>query len=220
MPKIHDLTPAEIGCISSLLEWFETTREERLIKVQRIMDLLTESDILDKLVAEVLIRHRLGLKYSEPSSWFDSIGAPRIVKRAPGVYMSRYVHEAVMQTGEFVDLADFKLAASGLTFNEKRGLEACDFLYKWSAARNPNSDADDDVKRYGNKSGMRHGFTDSFPTGNVLFHRSVLDEYIQAECSPGDQTRTIINPIITLVGTDDWELATSMMSPSARSRLG
>lgn len=141
------------------------------------------------------------------------------------------MHDAMVQSGEFKGFGDFNEAALALGFTGRRAgevtrytvpqaLDTLDHLVHWLAARYPDSDASDTVRYYGTPKGrLVHGGLKGYDSQGLLFHESVLEEYVDIECTRGEVENGPHRPIITLVATGDWDRALALCSPRKQRQL-
>lgn len=221
MSSTQDFSFQELEVVGALMERLDSTRAERQERVAGIIQQLMGATDLERLVAQV--QAETLLRRAEDEDEYNAFAVPEELfcfqtfgpsVRAELVF-SGYddMHDALMETGEFVDLQLMRDANDALGFVRKHSFTACALLYKWAADREPKSQAAKDVEKPGvlaNKFDLLR---------NLMFHKDFIDLYIKENCRFGDQSRPIVHPIIVLAGTNDWDLATSMMTPKSRNRL-
>lgn len=132
--------------------------------------------------------------------------------------------DALLNTQEFFDYRNFQEMARSLEFKGFYGEKVATFLYEWAAAQQPYSFAAEYIAKHATRTG-KLTFTPKvydrnfFRVHEILFHRSLLEEYVETECFEGEQHRAVINPIVTLLATDNWEFAVSQLSNAQRRKL-
>lgn len=235
---VDDLRGADIFAAEAMQGYLAETRDSREEKVAILADDFSAIDLVSQLFAATVLKELLktriatGIAEQEEQPEVGAVGwvynrilsNPHFYQYAPGVYWAYgNYHNAVRSTGEFSSYFDFQLARETLCFPENKEMygvnperKVTDFLLSWWAARNPESKAAKLVSEKVHKSGR---VSISHQSQWVLFHESVLDEYIRVECRYGQQTRTAIDPIITLAATDDIDFALSQMSRHAVRRF-
>lgn len=239
--QIAGLTPSELEVVSATSDLVIETRESRAKKVDDLIRGIETLDEISRLVVGVYLNAT-----SEQDKYYVRIGQcgwteefrgfshrEKITEVAPGVfwaYNKRYMHDALVQTGEFKSYSDFNDAAESLAYNGRKtgefgqvtpqALDTVDHLVHWLAARHPDSDAASSVRYYGTKSGrLMHGRLKGYNSWDLLFHDSVLEEYVISECMRGEAENGPHRPIITLVSTGDWDRALALCTSRKQAAL-
>lgn len=239
---VDDLTPLELGVVAETAELVVSTRQSRYEKISELMRKIETLDEVSRLVVglylETSSRTDLRMVKAGRCGWTEEMlglsHRERVYNVAPGVFWAwnkRDLHEAMRQTGEFKGFGDFDEAADALGFTGRRtgevtrytipqALDTLDHLVHWLAAKYPESDAAGTVRYYGTPKGrLVHGGTRGYNSESLLFHESVLEEYVAIECTRGEAENGPHRPIITLVATGDWDKAVSLCSPRKQRQL-
>lgn len=229
---IDTLQGAELVAAHALLRTIKTIHETSAQRINDCLETMRSMDEIDQLVYVTAVKAFLDDELLQvddyPMAWTDKPfrfeNLPK--KHAEGVYISDYslVKDALRRTGEFVTARDFAEMASSFELMSHNGPLVSEFLYQWVAAQQPDSFAlqycTDHALPSGKLSLNRdHYDRDFFYPTDIVFHRSVIDDYVERECFEGDKHRTIINPIISLLATDDWDFAVSQLSKVQRRKL-
>lgn len=206
---LWDLTETEGRTLDAFVAEMVRGRSERQATIKSCIEMLEQTDEVTRMVAGVCVRHYLAdADAGSPLTRLDKLWKRQVHFRAPGVFMHNgAVTEALLATGEFLMLKDFKGCAEILGSTPKKAWHAAEFLYQWVAARNPGTPAASDVRCYGLKSGrMSHSIDRGyFSTKSVLFHESVIWEYVESLRNGGNR-HSDLDPIICLTVTDDPEV--------------
>ncbi len=218
------LTLVEQDILDQFARVIIDTRPERNDKVQACLESLSQTDDITRQVAHLCMRHYIAETPHEElltAEWrYDN---DRVALHAPGLFMAwRGMRDELLQTGDFIGTKALTQSAEALGFKHQQGWVACEFLYQWIAARYPDSPASYWVDQLGLRSGrMSHDINGKgyFDTSAVIFHESVAQDYVGAVLDGISNRHTDIDPIICLAAQDNWELATSMMSPAKRRKL-
>lgn len=217
------LTPVEQEAIGSLANIIVSTRDERR---ERILGAIESFEAADKITREVaIVAIKSYIADSEPEQMlirpdFERTGN-QVCYHAPGLYIADgKVKDDLMATGDFVTAHEFRSAAESLSFTRDHAQDAADFLYRWVASRYPDSPASRTVNEMGiGNERMSHGSRGNFRSWNVLFHTTVAQEYIDQITKRTSLERRIVDPIICLAATDDWDRALSLTSPGQQKRI-
>ncbi len=222
---LPDLTETEQRLLDQLSAHIVDTRQQRVERIQACIETLRHADDVTRLLARTCVEH-----YINESPPEDAFTRPSAFNRdtvqchAPGLFaVFGSLNSKLMETGEFISVSELINSAASLGFKEEKGVIAAEFLYQWLAAQYPDSEAARTVNFLGLRSGRMshniHGKGD-FQTPYVLFHKTATQSYVDAINDVSYEPRTGIDPIIYLAVTDDWEGATSFMTPHQRQRLG
>lgn len=244
LPRLHEqiekLTEAEVEILVETTDHLIQTRKKRTARVEECMRKIELTDDITRLVVGQYLRTYVEVDrqmvQSGQCGWTEELVGfshrERVRTVAPGVYWAygkRYMHEALAKTGEFKTYEDFNDAAEALQYTDRkvgegqkvpRALDTVDHLVHWLAARYPESDAARAVSYYGTKAGrLMHGSTKGYNSWDLLFHESVLEDYVHRECNRINVENGPHRPIITLVSTGDWDKAVSLCSLQKQKKL-
>jgi hypothetical protein len=228
------LSEAELIAVHSLLKQIKSTHDAGSQRIKDCLETLGDMDEMDQLVYVTALKSYLDYEQDrtakDPAHWTEKSYQIKNfpIKHAEGIYIVRsgMTEEALRATGEFVSNIDFADMAESLALARHNGTLVSEFLYQWAAVHQPDSLALDYCKRFALPSGKLSTRRDYYSKevvvrpSNIVFHRSLLDDYVEHECFEGDKHRAVINPIITLLATDDWDFAVSQLSKVQRRKLG
>ena len=238
---ITDLSPSELEVVATTTDRVIETRQARAERIDALMSGIEALDEITMLVVAVYLtetqKQDQFMVQTGQCGWLEEFRGfshrEKITEVAPGVfwaYSKRYMHDALIQTGEFKSYSDFNDAAESLAYNGRKtgefgqvtpqALDTVDHLVHWLAARHPDSDAASSVRYYGTKSGrLMHGRLKGYNSWDLLFHDSVLEEYVISECMRGEAENGPHRPIITLVSTGDWDRALALCPRQKQRQL-
>ncbi len=231
---LSNLDESGLAAAHALLRVVKEIQVNGASRINKTAEATRQLDEVDQLAiltyAQFFVEDGIIDTESEPLKWLERPLRHHVflVKQAEGVFSSyhRELRAAFRETGEFYTTEDFAECAQSLELSTSNGALVSDFLYKWVAAQQPGSKAADYVNTYTLPSGKlstKRGYHSREPLylpASFLFHRTVLEDYVDQECFEGDRYRSVINPIVTLLARDDWEFAVSQLSAVQRRKLG
>lgn len=224
MDKLTELSDVESGTLNILAKVIIDTRLERNERVWAAREAYDAADDITRLVADVCIGHYMRTTDPESVLIKPDFFRPKAFFHAPGLYTvpSEILRSEVINTGEFISSRSLTNVAKTIGFIAEHGWSATEFLYQWIAAQHPESRAAEVAQKFGLRSGrMSHNINGkgNFNTRAVIIHKSHAEDYIdlvKAEVLP---PHTILDPIICLDATDNWEEAVSLMSPQKQRQM-
>lgn len=243
LTRISGMTDGELDVIASTVRRIEETRKERTGTVGELMRRIESLDGITLLVVQTYLsaaviadQEAVDKDYCgwlEELKGFSHYHRGKVSSVAPGAFwvsQGGALSEALQQTGEFKVYDDFDEAAEALDYRGKRlgefsgvtpaALDTVDHLIHWLAVRYPESEAANVVSYYGTKRGrLVHGNLRGYNSWHVLFHESILEEYLHTAPARASGENGPYLPIITLASTGDWDRAVGLCSPRKRKQL-
>ena len=220
MSNSFEFSQCEQDYIDQQIAHIISTRQTRRDKVNYCIEGLIDGDDSLRLVARLYIAQCLEdtTKLEDTSYSCRRFTKSTVHQYAPGLFMAyATIFEKIYATGEFKKLKDFRLAADALEFPQRLGRNTVDYLFQWIASRNPGSRAAEIVELYALPTGkMSHNINGNgdFASRSVLFHDSVIEQYLNTILNHQQPPRKQIDAIICLAGTDDWDKTQSILNNS------
>ncbi len=219
MASAFELTNSEQIVLDQAAQYIVSTREQRTQTVAEAMQAISELDPITRFVVGVALKHYLTMQ--PDSNPLAETWRRKVFYEAEGLYMAAGgLGEALVATGEFSGYQAFKEATEALKFTERETRHSVHYLFQWAVAQDPGCPGEGLVNNFAYPSGkMLHTPKHGINTDIILFHESLSEKYLMGLRNKSIEVKNKIDPIIVLATSDNWEWATSMLTPYQLRKL-